>query len=68
MDQAKNELYQTHDIQNSMIQKEACGEKQEVTLLLMHAEDHLMNAMLAKDLIEELIEMTKENKAYREMM
>lgn len=68
MNQAKNELYQTHDIQNSMIQKEAGGEKQEVSLLLMHAEDHLMNAMLAKDLIEELIEMTKENKIYQEMM
>lgn len=68
MDKAKKELYETHDIQNNMIQKEACGEKQEISLLLMHAEDHLMNAMLAKDLIEELIEMNKENKAYREMM
>lgn len=63
----KNELYETHDIQNSLIQKEAYGEKQEVTLLLVHAEDHLMSAMLAKDLIEEMIEMYKENMKYREM-
>lgn len=56
---AKNEIYETHDIQNSMIQKEASGEKQEVTLLLMHAEDHLMSSMLAKDLIEEMIEIYK---------
>lgn len=66
--EAKEELYETHDIQNSMIQKEACGERQEVTLLLMHAEDHLMNSMLAKDLIEEMVEMYKENKKYREML
>lgn len=58
---AREELYETHDIQNNMIQKEACGEKQELSLLLMHAEDHLMAAMLAKDLIEEMIEMYKSN-------
>lgn len=65
---AKNELYETHDIQNSMIQKEASGEKQEVSLLLMHAEDHLMSAMLAKDLIVELIEMYKLNYHNRELI
>lgn len=57
---ANEELYETHKIQNSMIQKEASGEKQELSLLLMHAEDHLMNAMLAKDLIVELIDMHRE--------
>jgi len=68
MDEAKKELNETHDIQNSMIHKEACGEKQEVSLLLIHAEDHLMNAMLAKDLIEELIQMNKENKTLKEIV
>lgn len=57
---ANKELCETHNIQNAMIQKEASGEKQELSLLLMHAEDHLMNAMLAKDLIVELIDMHKE--------
>ncbi|MBZ9607411.1 PTS lactose/cellobiose transporter subunit IIA [Clostridium estertheticum] len=59
--QAKDELIETHEIQNSMIQKEAKGEKQEISLLLVHAEDHLMTAMLAKDLISEMIEMYKRN-------
>jgi len=59
--QAKDELVETHAIQNSMIQKEARGEKQELSLLLVHAEDHLMTAMLAKDLICEMIEMHKCN-------
>lgn len=58
---AKDELVETHEIQNSMIQKEAIGEKQELSLLLVHAEDHLMTAMLAKDLISEMIEMYKQN-------
>ena len=63
---AQNELYETHNIQNSMIQKEASGEKLELSLLLMHAEDHLMTAILAKDLIEEMIEIYRENKKYKE--
>lgn len=56
---ADEELIEAHNIQMSMIQKEASGKKQEVTLLLMHAEDHLMNAILAKDLIEEMIQLYK---------
>lgn len=66
--EAKEELSETHSIQFGMIQKEARGEKQEITLLLMHAEDHLMSAILAKDLIEQMIEMCKENKKYREVI
>ncbi len=65
---AKDELNETHEIQNKMIQNEACGKKQEVSLLLVHAEDHLMAAILSKDLIKEMIEMYKENKKYREMI
>lgn len=62
IEEAKNELIKTHDIQNTMIQKEAMGQKQEVSLLLVHAEDHLMNAILAKDLISEMIKMYKQNR------
>lgn len=68
INKAKEELNKTHEIQYKMIQNEACGKKQEVTLLLMHAEDHLMAAMLSKDLIKEMIEICRENKKYREMM
>ncbi|MGJ7044249.1 PTS lactose/cellobiose transporter subunit IIA [Thermoanaerobacterium thermosulfurigenes] len=56
---ASDELLEAHHIQTDMIQKEASGDKQEVTLLLMHAEDHLMTAILAKELITEMIEMYK---------
>ncbi|WP_040213454.1 PTS lactose/cellobiose transporter subunit IIA [Clostridium polynesiense] len=59
LNSAREELIKTHEIQNNMIQKEACGEKQEVSLLLLHAEDHLMTSMLAKDLIAEMIQLYK---------
>ncbi|MGB9779825.1 MAG: PTS lactose/cellobiose transporter subunit IIA [Caldanaerobacter sp.] len=56
---AGEELLEAHHVQTDMIHKEAAGEKQEVTLLLVHAEDHLMNAILAKELITEMIELYK---------
>lgn len=61
MKQAKGELSEVHNIQTSLIQEEAAGNKHEISLLLMHAEDHLMTAILAKDLISELIQMHKDN-------
>jgi PTS system cellobiose-specific IIA component len=68
LNEAKNELYKTHDIQNKMIQEETSGKGQKISLLLVHAEDHLMSAMLVKDLITEMIEMCKENKKLMEMI
>lgn len=57
--QAKTQLVAAHRIQTDLLQAEARGEKQEINLLLIHAQDHLMTAMLAKDLIEEMILMLK---------
>ncbi|MEQ6359214.1 PTS lactose/cellobiose transporter subunit IIA [Thermoanaerobacter thermohydrosulfuricus] len=59
LNKAEDEIIKAHNIQTSMLQKEAEGERQEVTLLLMHAEDHLMSAILAKELIAEMIELYK---------
>lgn len=59
MAQAKTQLIAAHRIQTDLLQAEARGEKQEINLLLIHAQDHLMTAMLAKDLIEEMILMFK---------
>ena len=64
---ANKELSKTHGMQTSLIQGEAAGEKTEVSLLLVHAQDHLMNAMLAKELICELIEMHKINHKNKEV-
>ena len=59
LNKASEELLEAHHVQTDKIHKEAQGEKQEVTLLLIHAEDHLMNAILAKELITEMIELYK---------
>ncbi len=40
-----------------MIQAEAGGERSEISLLLIHAQDHLMNAMTIKDMANEFIEL-----------
>lgn len=59
MAQAKTELIEAHQIQTELLQAEARGEEQALSLLLIHAQDHLMTAILAKDLIEEMILMCK---------
>lgn len=56
---AKKQLISAHQIQTDLLQAEARGEKKEINLLLIHAQDHLMTAILAKDLIEEMILMFK---------
>lgn len=60
MDIAKEEILKAHKMQTQLIQKEANGNKIEINILLVHAQDHLMSSILAKDLIEELISMQKE--------
>lgn len=57
---AKEEILKAHKIQTQLIQKEANGDKIEVNILLVHAQDHLMSSILANDLIKELIYMQEE--------
>ena len=40
--------------------KEANGDHTPVDVMLVHAQDHLMTAMLAQELIEELVYLHKE--------
>lgn len=60
MDIAKEEILKAHKVQTELIQKEAGGEKIEANILLVHAQDHLMTSILAKDLIKEMINMQEE--------
>ena len=48
-----------HQVHAGLIQKEASGEKTEVVLLLMHAEDQLMAAETIKLMAEKLIALYK---------
>ncbi|MBA4543174.1 MULTISPECIES: PTS lactose/cellobiose transporter subunit IIA [Thermoactinomyces] len=57
LQQAGEELNQAHHIQTSLIQEEVKGVKREISLLMVHAQDHLMNAITVKDLATELVDL-----------
>lgn len=54
---AENHLSLAHKEQTTLIQTEAQGKPAEVSLLLVHAQDHLMNAIMFKDLAKEFVEL-----------
>lgn len=57
MKEAKGELGQAHQYQTGLIQAEAAGRPVTPTLLLVHAQDHLMTAMSEVNLTERLIKV-----------
>ena len=57
LEKAKEALRDTHSIQTDLITKEMQGEKTEVTLIMVHAQDHLMSAVMIKDLATEIVMM-----------
>ncbi|QCX32869.1 PTS lactose/cellobiose transporter subunit IIA [Caloramator sp. E03] len=50
-------LLEAHKAQTTLIIEESQGNKSEYSILMVHAQDHIMNAMLAKPLISELINL-----------
>ncbi|WP_440897651.1 PTS lactose/cellobiose transporter subunit IIA [Amphibacillus sp. Q70] len=48
-----------HKVHASLIQKEAAGERVDLSILFMHAEDQLMSAETISELAKEMIEMYK---------
>ncbi|MEW9676950.1 PTS lactose/cellobiose transporter subunit IIA [Lentibacillus sp. L22] len=57
LEDAKKEILDAHETQTEFIQKESRGEKTDVTLLLVHAQDHFMNAVAVKDLAIEFVDL-----------
>ncbi len=58
---AEKTLLEAHKVQTKILQKEALGEINNVQLLMVHAQDHLMDAITIHDLSLQLIEMQKNN-------
>lgn len=56
---AEEEIGVAHRAQAGVIQREAAGERQEVSVLFVHAQDHLMTAMAEKNLIAHMVEMER---------
>lgn len=57
IEKAKNAMVSTHDVQTDLIRGEMMGEKSEVTLLMVHAQDHLTTAMLLRNMATEFVEL-----------
>ncbi|MFV0379338.1 MAG: PTS lactose/cellobiose transporter subunit IIA [Anaerorhabdus sp.] len=48
-----------HKAQTDLLFAEANGNKQDISILLIHSQDHLMTSMLATELIKEIILLYK---------
>ena len=59
LNKSQEELDMAHNTQTKLIQAEINGEDLKISLLLIHAEDHLMAAISEKSLIKEMIEIIK---------
>ena len=57
--EAEDSLIKAHESHSSLIMQEASGDKVQISLLLMHAEDQLMSAEGFKIIAEELIDNSK---------
>ncbi|MGL5055972.1 MAG: PTS lactose/cellobiose transporter subunit IIA, partial [Fusobacteriaceae bacterium] len=53
--EAEKAIRQAHYVQTDLIQKEAAGEKMPISMVFIHAQDHLMTAISEKELIKRLI-------------
>lgn len=54
---ADKALLDAHKSQTTLLTREATGDPVELSLLLVHGQDHLMNAITFKDLAVEIIDV-----------
>lgn len=59
LNEADTFLNKAHLVQTDLIQKEAAGERNEVTVLFVHAQDHLMTSIEVRTLAENIIRMNE---------
>lgn len=50
-------LIEAHNSQTSMLTDEAAGKHAQVTLLTVHSQDHIMNAITFRDLAGEIVDL-----------
>ncbi len=58
--QAGEQGVSAHNLQTSLLTSFASGEEVPVDVLLVHAQDHLMTSILARELICEIVELRRE--------
>lgn len=59
MKEADEAIEKAHEFQTGILQAEASGECLEMSLIMVHAQDHLMNSMTVRDLAKEFIKLYK---------
>lgn len=59
MKAADEALGKAHESQTGLLTREASGDSVELSLLLVHGQDHLMNAITFKDMATEMIDLYK---------
>ncbi|WP_366511936.1 PTS lactose/cellobiose transporter subunit IIA [Exiguobacterium sp.] len=57
MKEADAAFLEAHKMQTELLQEEARGTTSDMSVLLVHAQDHLMTAMTVKELALEMIDM-----------
>lgn len=57
IEESRAAALEAHHQQTKLLSKEAAGEHTPVDVMLVHAQDHLMTAMLAQELISELVNL-----------
>lgn len=60
--EAKSALNEAHLVQTKLIESDAGEGKVKVSLVLVHAQDHLMTSILCHDLVKEMTEIYKQIK------
>ncbi|WP_300390784.1 PTS lactose/cellobiose transporter subunit IIA [Fusobacterium sp.] len=59
LEASQKAVMEAHHIQTDLIQKEAAGEKTPISMLFVHAQDHLMGALSEKELITKMVAQNK---------
>lgn len=59
MKMAEESLLKAHHAQTDMLSQEAGGNPVELSLLMVHGQDHLMTGIAFKDLAQEIVDLYK---------
>lgn len=57
--EAEELITECHVKQTELLQQEASGKYGDVTLIMVHGQDHLMTTILLKELVEHIVELYK---------
>ncbi|MBO8434436.1 MAG: PTS lactose/cellobiose transporter subunit IIA [Tyzzerella sp.] len=55
--EAREQIHKAHEFQTQLIQDEAAGIKNEISILLIHSQDHFMTGSTVIDMAEEFVDL-----------